>query len=209
MKMSEKAKPVYKQIIEENIRKAMLDEYLSQQLENSGYSKVELASSAIRERVLVFSERPGIVIGKRGRTSKRLSEELAEKFGFENPFVEAMPVKNPYLDARIVANRMKRKILLGDNPRRVGYFTARNVMEAGALGVEIIMNGKFGSARARSLRFRDGIMLKTGYTPKKYIDEAVTHVLLKQGMIGIKVRILRPELEMPDKVLTKEEVGGK
>ncbi len=202
--MNEKRQPIYRQIVAEQLEKAELDEFLKKELEDSGFDHVEVISSAVKERILVFAERPGVVIGRHGRTSKRLAEIISKRFSMENPYVEAIPVKNSYLSSRIVANKIKRRILLGYNPRRVGYFTMRNVMDAGALGVEIIISGKFGGERARSLRFRDGVMMKTG-TTTQYVNEAVEHVLLKQGMMGVKVRILLPDIRKPDELRVRED----
>jgi len=203
--MSEKRRPIYRQIVAEQLEKAELDEFLKKELEDSGFDHVEVISSAVKERILVFAERPGVVIGRHGRTSKRLAELISKRFSMENPYVEAIPVKNSYLSSRIVANKIKRRILLGYNPRRVGYFTMRNVMDAGALGVEIIISGKFGGERARSLRFRDGVMMKTGTTTTQYVSEAVEHILLKQGMMGVKVRILLPDIRKPDELRIRED----
>lgn len=60
-------------------------------------------------------------------------------------------------------------------------------MESGAKGCEVIVSGKLRAARAKSMKFKDGYMVASGEPAKLYIDAAVRHVLLRQGVLGIKV----------------------
>ncbi len=60
-------------------------------------------------------------------------------------------------------------------------------MESGAKGCEVIVSGKLRAARAKSMKFKDGYMVSSGHPAKVYIDAAVRHVLLRQGVLGIKV----------------------
>ena len=62
-------------------------------------------------------------------------------------------------------------------------------MESGAKGCEVIVSGKLRAARAKSMKFKDGYMVSSGGPTKVYIDAAVRHVLLRQGVLGIKVRL--------------------
>lgn len=65
-------------------------------------------------------------------------------------------------------------------------------MESGAKGCEVIVSGKLRGARAKSMKFSDGFMVHSGQPTKTYIDSAVRHVLLRQGVLGLKVRIMLP-----------------
>lgn len=65
-------------------------------------------------------------------------------------------------------------------------------MENNAKGCEIIVSGKLRAQRAKSMKFKDGYMLKTGYVTEQWVDTAVRHVLLRQGVLGIKVSIMMP-----------------
>jgi len=88
------------------------------------------------------------------------------------------------------------------------------IMERGAQGCEVIVSGKLRGQRAKSMKFRDGWMIHAGEATNQYIDEAVKHVHLRQGVIGIKVRIMLPHdpdgtsggptKEIPDKIKVKE-----
>jgi hypothetical protein len=70
---------------------------------------------------------------------------------------------------------------------RACYGVLRFVMESGAKGCEVIVSGKLRAARAKSMKFKDGYMVSSGQPAKVFIDAAVRHVLLRQGVLGIKV----------------------
>jgi len=76
--------------------------------------------------------------------------------------------------------------------RRACYGVVRFVMEASAKGVEVIVTGKLRGQRAKAMKFGDGYMIKTGHAGQLYTDTAVRHVLMRQGVIGIKVSIFLP-----------------
>merc|ERR1711983_174119 len=76
--------------------------------------------------------------------------------------------------------------------RRACYGVVRFVMEAEAKGVEVIVTGKLRGQRAKAMKFGDGYMIKTGHAGQMYTDTAVRHVLMRQGVIGIKVSIMLP-----------------
>jgi small subunit ribosomal protein S3e len=73
---------------------------------------------------------------------------------------------------------------------RACYGVLRFVMESGAKGCEVIVSGKLRAQRAKSMKFKDGYMISSGYPVNLYIDSAVRHVLLRQGVLGIKVKIM-------------------
>ncbi|GMQ05995.1 hypothetical protein CsSME_00050764 [Camellia sinensis var. sinensis] len=63
-------------------------------------------------------------------------------------------------------------------------------MESGAKGCEVIVSGKLRAQHAKSMKFKDGYMISSGQPVNEYIDSAVRHVLLRQGVLGIKVKIM-------------------
>uniref|UniRef100_A0A1D1YWR0 40S ribosomal protein S3-3 n=1 Tax=Anthurium amnicola TaxID=1678845 RepID=A0A1D1YWR0_9ARAE len=73
---------------------------------------------------------------------------------------------------------------------RACYGVLRFIMESGAKGCEVIVSGKLRAQRAKSMKFKDGYMISSGQPVKEYIDSAVRHVLLRQGVLGIKVKIM-------------------
>merc|ERR1712071_464586 len=99
---------------------------------------------------------------------------------------------NRGLCAQAQAESLKFKLLGGLAVRRACYGVVRFVMEASAKGVEVIVSGKLRGQRAKAMKFGDGYMIKTGHAGQVYTDTAVRHVLLRQGVIGIKVSIMLP-----------------
>ena len=105
---------------------------------------------------------------------------------------------------------MRFKLFGGLAVRRACYGVLRTVMESGAKGCEVIVSGKLRAARAKSMKFTDGFMIHAGQPAKDFIDEAVRHVLMRQGVLGIKVKIMRgwdpegktgPRKPLPDSVI--------
>ncbi len=71
---------------------------------------------------------------------------------------------------------------------RACYGVLRFIMESGAKGCEVIVSGKLRAQRAKAMKFKDGYMISSGQPVNDYIDGAVRHVMLRQGVLGIKVR---------------------
>jgi len=88
------------------------------------------------------------------------------------------------------AESLRYKLLGGLAVRRACYGVLRYIMENGAKGVEITISGKLRGARAKGMKFKDGYMIKSGDAVNYYTDSAVRHILLKQGVLGIKVKIM-------------------
>lgn len=96
------------------------------------------------------------------------------------------------LSAQIQAESLKYKLLAGLAVRRACSAVLRFVMEAGAKGAEVSVSGKVRGQRAKSQKFSDGYMIKTGFAREQYVTSAVRHVMMKQGILGVKVSIMLP-----------------
>jgi hypothetical protein len=69
------------------------------------------------------------------------------------------------------------------------YGVLRFVMESNAKGCEVVISGKLRAARAKSMKFTEGFMIHSGQPARDFVDEAVRHVMLRQGVLGIKVKM--------------------
>ena len=65
-------------------------------------------------------------------------------------------------------------------------------MEAGALGIEVIVSGKARVQRAKSMKFKSGFLITTGNPAKMFIDKATRHCMMKQGVLGVRLKIMLP-----------------
>lgn len=208
---------VGRMFLERNMLVTKIDEYLAKHFSRAGYAGVEVFRTPLGNRVVIYAERPAFFIGRRGQTIKSLSQIFESFFKLENPQITVMPVENPDLNARIVAFRLAQALEKGYHFRRAAFAALKRIMDAGAVGAEIVISGKITSERARHEKFRAGKVYKSGHQSSYIVDKAVAHALLKPGVYGIKVLIVKPErtadfidIIPPEKVglkpLPKEEV---
>ena len=90
------------------------------------------------------------------------------------------------------AESLRYKLIGGLAVRRACYGVLKFIMESGAKGCEVIVSGKLRGQRAKSMKFLDGLMIHSGDPMNDYVDQAVRHVLMRQGVLGIKVKIMLP-----------------
>ncbi len=203
---STKTQPSYKKVVQEGIVRYSLHELMEKVAEKAGFHGVDISSTPVRDIITVYVERPGIIIGRGGKASKRIGEMIKETLGVSNPYIQAKKVEEPFLSARIVASYIARRIARGERHKKVAFSALRRVMMAGAKGVEIRLSGKFGGQRAREERFRAGVIYRCGQDQIEKVDYAVRHILMPQGIIGVKVRIVRPDVKRADEIRVNEEL---
>ena len=196
---------VVRHFITESIKRTEIDEFLQKELERAGYGGVNISKTPLGTHIVVYAMRPGLVIGRGGGTIRELAKTLEEKFQLPNPQISVSELEIPELNAYVVASRIASALQRGIHYRRAGFWALRQVMDAGALGVEIVISGKLRTDRARYEKFRDGYLPKSGEPPLKYTRKAEVHVQLKPGILGVKVRIMPPDAEFPDKIQIVEE----
>ncbi|KAH1207094.1 40S ribosomal protein S3-3 [Glycine max] len=171
---------------------AELNEVLTRELAEDGYSGVEVRVTPMRTEIIIRATRTQAVLGEKGRRIRELTSVVQKRFKFPENSVElyAEKVNNRGLCAIAQAESLRYKLLGGLAVRRACYGVLRFVMESGAKGCEVIVSGKLRAQRAKSMKFKDGYMISSGQPVKDYIDSAVRHVLLRQGVLGIKVKIM-------------------
>ena len=118
--------------IEFGLRYNMIDEFLSKELWRAGYGGVDIQKTPIGYRLRIHAARPGMVIGRRGRMIRQLTEILADEFGLENPQLEVEEIKTAELNSKVMAYRLIASIERGYHYRRAAYSILRRVMDAGA-----------------------------------------------------------------------------
>jgi len=189
-----------KHFITESKKRTEIDEFLQKKLERAGYGGVTISKTPLGTHIVIYAMRPGLVIGRGGETIKGLATILEEKFKVPNPQISVSEIEVPELNPYVVASRVASALERGIHFRRAGFWALNQVMEAGALGVEIIISGKLRTERARYEKFRAGYLPRCGDPPLKYMRKAEAHVQLKPGIFGVKVRIMPPDAVFPDKI---------
>jgi len=197
---------VVQHFISESKKKTEIDEFLQKKLERAGYGGVTIAKTPLGTHIVIYAMRPGLVIGRGGETIRDLARILEEKFKIPNPQISVSEMEIPELNAFVVASRIAGALQRGVHFRRAGFWALNQVMEAGALGAEIIISGKLRTERARYEKFRAGYLPKCGEPALKFMRKAEVHVQLKPGMFGVKVRIMPPDAKFPDKIQIVESL---
>jgi small subunit ribosomal protein S3 len=191
---------IVKRFITEAIKKTEIDEYLQKKLERAGYGGVNLSKTPLGTHVVVYAMRPGIVIGRGGETIKELAQSLEDNFKISNPQISVSEIEVPELNAYVIAARVASALERGVHFRRAAFWALNQVMDAGALGVEIVISGKLRTERARFEKFRAGYFPRCGEPALRWMRKAEVHVQLKPGIIGVRVKLMPPDAQFPDKI---------
>ena len=191
---------IVKRFITESIKRVEIDEFLGKKLERAGYGGVNLSKTPLGTHVVVYAMRPGIVIGRGGETIRELATVLEKNFKVANPQISVSEIEIPELNAHVVASRVASALERGVHFRRAAFWALNQVMDAGALGVEIVVSGKLRTERARFEKFRAGYFPRCGEPALRYMRKAEVHVQLKPGIIGVRVKLMPPDAQFPDKI---------
>ncbi len=197
--------PTTKDYLLKKYQKNAIDEYLAEELKNAEYGGVELRRTPLGDRVILKVGRVGLAIGGRGRNIHRITEALREQYELDNPQIEVTEVENPELDARIMAFRLASSLERGRHFRRSAHGIIRRILSIGAKGIEIKISGKITSQRARVETFRAGFVAKAGDPAERYVDIGKATALIRRGLIGIQVRIMRGDAILPDDIAIEAE----
>ena len=178
-----------------NIRK-----FLKEKLYSAGISKIEIERNKNRCEVIINTCRPGVIIGRGGEEINKLKQKLS-KLVDEEVSVSIMEVKNPDLDAQIVADNIAKQIENRAPFRMAEKKAIRNAMKAGAKGIKTLVAGRLnGVEMARSEGYSEGnIPLQT---IRADIDYGFAEALTTYGKLGVKVWIYKGEI-LPSKKVQK------
>ena len=181
-------------------------EYVRKSVGKGKISKVNIEYTPVGEKIIVSTNKPGLVIGRKGEKINELTRVLKIRFKLENPHIEIDEITEPEFDAQIIADEIALS-LERFGPLRfkvIAYRTLEKIIKAGAQGVEIRISGKLPGSRARTWRFAQGYLKKTGDSAK-IVDRAQARAQTKPGTVGIKVSILSPYVELTDRIKIDEE----
>lgn len=199
-----------RKFVAENIRRVLLKEYLMKEVSRAGFGGLDVQRTPMGTRVILTTERPGLVIGRRGQTIKNLTTVIEDRFGFENPQIEVQEVENASLNAQIMAEKLAFSLERGWHFRRAGHSTVRRIMDAGARGCHIIVAGKLTGQRHRTEKFKDGSIKFCGEPKAEFMDHGYAVAKLKMGVIGVTVEIMARDSKLPAdiSVLNKTEAAA-
>lgn len=192
-----------KNVIKDNYNAMLLNEFLRKEIKDAGFSKVDITKTPTGTRVTLYVTKPGIVIGKKGFGIKALTQKLETDYGLKNPQVAVEEILKPELSPTVMCNRMGSHIERGTAFRRATMWTLQQIMDGGAMGVQITVSGKLRGDRSAFEKHTAGILPRSGHHAEMIVDEDIAHVQTPMGLIGIRIRIalkerVTPEFEIKD-----------
>ena len=192
-------------IIKDNYNMMLLRDYLREKIKDAGFSHAEISKTPTGTRVALHVTRPGIVIGRKGTSIRELTEKLGKEFGLKNPQISVIEIPKPELSPNVMCNRMASHIERGTAFRRATMWTLQQIMNNGAMGVQITISGKLRGDRSAFEKHTAGILPRAGHHADIIVAEDIAHVKTAMGLIGIKIRIARKEKVVPEFELKEEK----
>jgi small subunit ribosomal protein S3 len=190
-----------RKFIRENAKRSLIKRFLVKEIEGAGFGGMSIQRTPIGTRVNILVERPGMVIGKSGAKIRELTESIRTKFNVDNPQIEIQEAgSSASLNAQIMAEKLAEALERGWHFRRAGHSTVRRIMQSGAKGCQVIISGKLTGERHRTEKFTEGHVKYCGETAKQIMDIGFAVAKLKPGVLGVKVRIMRPDARLPDEI---------
>ena len=191
----------YKDYVREDIQ---IRKLMDTGMERAGISKVEIERTRDRVRVDIHTARPGIVIGRRGAEADRIRGEL-EKLTGKQIQLNILEVKNPEIDAQLVAQGVAEQLASRVAFRRAMKKAIQSAQRAGAKGIRIQCAGRLGGAEmSRSEFYREGRVPL--HTLRANIDYGFFEAKTTFGRIGVKVWIYKGDLT--NKELAREQANA-
>nr|AJS12203.1 30S ribosomal protein S3 [uncultured archaeon] len=197
---------IERQFVTQKLKEFQIQEFIGNTLKRVGHSHTKMLKTPLGEKIVIYASRPGLIVGRKGANIKDLTRTLKKKFDLTNPQIEINEVENVFLDANIVAEMIASSLeRFGTTKfKGIGHKIMTDVTGAGALGIEILVSGKIPSARAKRWRFYQGYLKKCGQSATE-ISSAYAFAQLKSGTVGIQVRIMPPNLILPDDISIKDD----
>ena len=172
---------------------------MTRELAEDGYSGVEVRVAPTKTEIIIMATRTQNVLGEKGRRIRELTSVVQKRFKIPvDLYVEKVATRGLCAIAQLESLRYK--LIEGLAVRRACYGVLRFIMESGAKGCEIVVSAKLCGQKATAMKFVDGLMIPSGDPCNDYVDTACRQVLLKHGVLGIKVKIMLPTSDNQVKV---------
>jgi small subunit ribosomal protein S3e len=208
-----------KKFVADGVFQAELNEFLGRALAKEGYAGIEVRVTQTATEIRIRSTKTTDLLKEGSRKVRELTSLIQKRFNYNNEdnkvelILKQMPNRN--MSSAAQAENIKLKLLRGIPVRMAANGVINLVVKrGGAKGVEVIISGKLRGQRAKSQKYKAGYMISTGQPKLEFIDEAHRHVQLRQGVVGVKVKIMHavdPRFKgaktMPDEVTVYEPKG--
>lgn len=180
--------------IADGVFKAELHSFFSRAMEDAGYSGFELTNTPSKPIIVIKATNTTTLFKDNSRKIRELESLIQKRFDYKADGIQIQVhrLRQKGLCASSMAESIKIK-LLNQIPVRlaVNSVIKMAVDKDKAKGCEVIISGKLSQQRAKSMKFKKGYMISSGQAKVDYLDTAIRHVLLKQGVMGVKVKIMK------------------
>lgn len=202
---------IERKIVAHKMKEFQIRQFISEEFRNAGICNIKLKKTPLGDKVVISTSRPGLIVGRKGKNIKQLTTTLKNKFNLENPELEIDEIKDVYGSAIIVGNTIATSLEKYGIQRFKGvvHTAMQHVLESGAKGVEVLISGKVPSSRAKTWRFYQGYLKKSGDVALTQVDIAYSRAELKTGTVGIKVSIMPKDVILPDAISFKLDMTPK
>jgi small subunit ribosomal protein S3 len=176
-------------LVEDHKIRAYIDKRLNRTPPFAAVSDIHIERTREELTVIIKTARPGQVLGQKGASREQLVNELQVLTG-RKVAVQVVEVRNPEIDAKLIAETMGEQLKKRANFRRVLKMRCENAIQNGAKGIRILLSGRLGGAEmSRQLDSRLGSIPLT--TLQAHVDYAVAHSSTTYGVIGVKVWVFK------------------
>ncbi len=193
-----------KYFVNQSIREVSIDQFIRKNFPSTDYSDIELQRTPLGIKVVIYTHKPGRVIGRGGSKINKMSEMLKTRFELDNPQLDVKSIPNPNLDSKTVAKQIKSSLERGYNYKKIGNLSLKKIMESGAIGVEIVISGKLGGSKGRIGKFTGGYLKHCGHSAEELVDYGFEEANTKPGKIGIKVKIMKEFRDITGEIVKKD-----
>ena len=208
-------KSTIRKLVDRNVERHLVKEFLMNNTKGAGFGSLEFERVLNRQTntpqdiITVSADRPGMVIGSKGKIIKELQRRLNEEFSLLQPKLMVEEIDNPTLNAQVQAEKIASAMERGWYYRRAGASAATNIMDAGARGVLITIAGKLTGSRNRTQKFLMGHVKYCGETALQHMDKGYAVAIKKLGTIGVTVEIMRSGTRLPHEIsiFSEEELA--
>jgi small subunit ribosomal protein S3 len=196
--------------VKQAIKEIEIEQFIKESFPMGDYSKIEIQRTPLGIKIVIYTNKPGRIIGRSGRNINEMTDAIKERFGLENPQLDVKTIRNPDLDAKLVAKQIVSSLERGFNYKKIGNIMIRRVMDAGAVGAQIVISGKFGTGKGATAKFLEGYLKHCGQPAKELVDYGFEEANTRPGKIGVKVKIMRHFMDIDGTIRTtrpgKDEV---
>jgi len=184
-----------KKFIADGVFHAELHTFLTRALAAAGYACIEIRVTPVKTEIRIKAAKVQEVLGQDGLKIRELTSLVQKRFGYAQDAVDlkVASIFKKGMCASAQAEVVKFKLLKGIPVRMAAISVIRSVLKEGGRGCEVIISGKLRQQRAKTMKFKQGFMICTGQPKLDFLDIAVRHVGFKQGIMGVKVKIMLPQ----------------